>query len=447
MPPEHNSKAWDALQKAVALKENASPRGQAYIEALRARYEKNPPEDRSRLDSEYAEAMGRLAERYPDDPDAATLYAEALMDTTPWDYWRADGSPKPVTETILATLESVLADHPNHPGANHLYIHAVEAQRPEDGLPMARRLEDLVPGAGHLVHMPSHIYIRTGDYHAGSLANERAVKADQRYIAQCRQQGVYLLGYVPHNWHFLWATATLEGRSQRALEAALETRDRVDRDMMFKPGFGTLQHYYLLPTYARVRFGRWDTLLAQTEPALDTPYGRATWHYARGMAHTARGELEKAEKELAELNEIADKPALENTTVWDINSMAELMAIAADVLAGELAAARGDNDTAVRRLRAGVEKEDALNYNEPPDWYYPVRHSLGAVLLEAGRPAEAEAVYRADLEKFPENGWALKGLVQSLQAQDKTDQAAQARARWRKAWRHADIEVTASRIL
>lgn len=447
MPPENNAKAWAALQKAVALSGHASMRERAYIEALSARYAQDPPADRGSLDRAYAEAMGRLAERYPDDLDAATLYSEALMDTTPWNYWQAGGSPRPVTETILATLERVLARNPDHPGANHLYIHAVEAERPEQGLPAARRLEDLVPDAGHLVHMPSHIYIRTGDYHAGSLANERAVKSDQRYIAQCREQGLYELGYVPHNWHFLWATATFEGRSKRALEAAYETRNRVDRDMMDKPGFGTLQHYYLLPYYAHVRFGHWDTVLNQAEPPLDMPYGHATWRYARGLAYVARGDLDKAESELAALEALADKPALEDVTVWEINTMSHLMDIAGHVLAGELAAARGDYDNAVRRLRKGVEAEERLAYNEPPDWYFPVRHSLGAVLLEAGRPEEAEAVYRENLEKYPENGWALKGLSLSLEAQGRIDEVERVRKRFRQAWRRADIELESSRIL
>lgn len=447
MPPENNAPAWQALQKAVSLKDHASERHQAYIEALTARYVENPPVDRTALDEAYAEAMGKVAARYPEDADAATLYGEALMDTTPWDYWQADGAPKPVTEQILATLEAALALNPEHPGANHLYIHAVEKERPTHGLASAKRLEKLVPGSGHLVHMPSHIYIRTGDYHAGSLANERAVAADQAYIAQCRRQGIYPLGYVPHNWHFLWATTTLEGRSERAIEAAYETRERVDTQMMAEPGFGTLQHYYVLPLYAHVRFGQWDEVLATDEPPADLPYPRAVWHYARGLAHVGKGALDEAEAELASLRELAAKPELEETTIWDINPMSDLMAIAVDVLAGELAAKRGDYETAIARLRAGVEKESALNYDEPPDWYYPVRHSLGAVLLEADRLEEAEAVYRADLEVFPENGWALFGLWRSLEAQDAKEQADAVRERFERAWRHADIELTASRFI
>lgn len=447
MPPDHVPKAWEALEKAQSLKHHAGERHRAYIDALAERYEQDPPDDRGRLDDAYAEAMGEVAERYPDDPDAATLYAEALMDTTPWDYWEDDGSPKPVTGKILASLESVLADNPDHPGANHLYIHAVEKGRPEQGLAAAKRLEDLVPGAGHLVHMPSHIYIRTGDYHAGSLANERAVKADEAYIAQCRQQGVYPLGYVPHNWHFLWATATLEGRSERALEAARETRDRVDMDMIDQPGMGTLQHFYMLPLYAKTRFARWDEVLDAPRPPEDLLYPQGVWHYARGMAHVARDELDRAQSELENLRTIADDPGIENVTIWEINTMAQILAIADDVLSGELAAARGNHDEAVRRLRAGVAKEDALSYNEPPDWYSPVRLSLGAVLMAAGRADEAESVYRENLEQYPGNGWALYGLAESLKAQGKSAEADNALARFEKAWRHADVDLDASRLL
>lgn len=447
MPPDHVPKAWEALEKAQALKQHASERHRAYIDALAERYEQDPPDDRGRLDEAYADAMGEVAKRYPDDPDAATLYAEALMDTTPWDYWEDDGSPRPVTGKILATLESVLADSPEHPGANHLYIHAVEKERSGQGLAAAKRLEDLVPGAGHLVHMPSHIYIRTGDYHAGSLANERAVEADEAYLAQCRQQGVYPLGYVPHNWHFLWATATLEGRSERALEAARETRERVNMDMIDQPGMGTLQHFYVLPLYAKVRFGHWDEVLGAERPPEDLPYPQGVWHFARGMAHVARDEPDRAQSELENLRAIANDPRVENVTIWEINTMAQILAIAGDVLGGEIAAARGDHDEAIRRLRAGVAKEDALSYNEPPDWHSPVRLSLGAVLMAAGRADEAERVYRENLKRFPENGWGLFGLAESLEAQGKTEKANDVRDRFEKAWRHADVELDAPRLL
>lgn len=232
-----------------------------------------------------------------------------------------------------------------------------------------------------------------------------------------------------------------------ALEAAYETRERVVEDMLAEPGFGTLQHYYVLPLYAHVRFGQWDEVLASDEPPLDLPYPRAVWNYARGLAYVGKGQFDRAEAELAKLRELANDPVLEEITIWDINPMSELVAIAVDVLAGELAARRGDHEAAIARLRAGVEKEAALNYDEPPDWYYPVRHSLGAVLLEADRPAEAEAVYRADLDVFPENGWALFGLWRSLEAQGKKEEAELTRERFERAWRHADVELTASRFI
>ncbi|MEF8817410.1 MAG: hypothetical protein V5A58_11515 [Salinibacter sp.] len=447
MPDENVPKAYAALQKAQKYASNATAREQAYIEALSERYAKNPPDDRSSLDQAYAEAMGRVAEQYPDDPDAQVLYGEALMDTTPWDYWKENGDPKPVTETILATFESVMEDHPNHPGANHLYIHTVEAEHPEWGVKSAERLEDLVPGAGHLMHMPSHIYIRVGRYHEGSLANERAIEADQEYVAQCHAQGLYPVAYIPHNYHFLWATATLEGRSQRAIEAARSMAAKIDTSQMREPGLGTLQHYWITPLYAQVRFGKWDAILDRKKPADDLIYPMAVWHYARAMAFIATDRLDRAERELGRLRERLDHPELKEVTVWDINTTAHIMKIAARVVAGELAAARDSYPKAIQRLKEGVRLEDDLNYDEPPTWHHPVRQTLGAILLEADRPADAEQVYREDLERFPKNGWSLYGLMESLRAQGETQRATEVEQRFQEAWQYADVSLTSSRIL
>lgn len=447
MPDENVPKAFAALQKAQKHASNATEREQAYIEALSARYAEDPPDDRSPLDRAYADAMRELARQYPDDPDAQVLYGEALMDTTPWDYWQDNGEPKPVTDTIIATFESVMEDHPNHPGANHLYIHTVEAQHPEWGVKQAERLEDLVPGAGHLVHMPSHIYIRVGRYHEGSLANERAIDADSAYVTQCHAQGLYPVAYLPHNYHFLWATATLEGRSQRAIEAARSMAAKIDTSKMRDPGLGTLQHYWITPLYALVRFGKWDTILDRKKPAEDLIYPTAVWHYARATAFIATDRLDRAETELGRLRALLDHPELKEVTVWDINTTAHIMRIAAKVVAGELAAARGSYAKAIRHLKEGVRLEDDLNYDEPPTWHHPVRQTLGAVLLEADRPADAEEVYREDLERFPKNGWSLYGLKESLRAQGKTREAAEVERRFREAWQYADVSLASSRII
>lgn len=450
MNPDNNAEAWKKSQLAVKYADDATPGEKALIEALTHRYAQNPPEDRHSLDSAYAVAMGNVAREFPNDTEIQCLYAEAMMDLHPWDYWTIDQekNPRPWTPQILKTLNQVIKIDSLHAGANHLYIHAIEASAtPEKGLPHARRLEELVPGAGHLVHMPSHIYIRTGDYHEGTLANERAVKADNEYITQCRQQGIYVLGYVPHNSHFLWATATMEGRKKRSIDAARNTARLVDTTMMRKPGMGTLQHYRLIPLYSYVRFGQWDSILSYPKPAEDLIYPVGLWHYARGMAYTGKGELDKAARELELVQNAAMDERLKEVTIWEINTTQELMQIASLVLKGELKAKRGNFDKAIASLREAAEIERQLSYNEPPDWFFPVKHSLGAVLLEAGKPREAEQVYRNDLKKFPDNGWSLKGLQQSLIEQNKASEAAQIQKRFDEAWKYADIELDASRIM
>jgi tetratricopeptide (TPR) repeat protein len=340
----------------------------------------------------------------------------------------------------------VIERDPDHPGSNHLYIHAVEAQEPEKALPNANRLRELVPGAGHLVHMPSHVYIRTGDYHQGTLANERAVKADNEYVIQCRQQGIYPLAYVPHNYHFLWATATMEGRSERSLKAARNTSELVDTETMREPGLGTLQHYWVIPLYDNVRFARWDKILTYPVPEKDLIYPRGVWHYARGMAYVGQGKLGKASDELGKLSTIAADDTLKEVTIWDINTTQELMKIASLVLEGELFARQDNFNKSISLLKEAVEIEDQLNYNEPPDWFFPVRHNLGSILLEADRPEEAEEVYRTDLAKFPDNGWSLYGLWQSLKVQEKDNEADKIKRSFEKAWEHADVELSASRL-
>jgi tetratricopeptide (TPR) repeat protein len=446
MDAADNPRAYEATQRALEVKDKASEPERAYIEALTKRYAKDAPDDRSPLDLAYAEAMAKVVQRYPDDPDAASLYAEALMDTMPWRYWEPDGSPKPATVTLIATLESVLATHPDHPLANHLYIHAVEKVHPDRAVAAADRLRDLVPGAGHLVHMPGHIYIRIGRYSDAILANEKAIVADDSYLAQCHAQGLYPVAYVPHNHHFLAAAASFIGDRDKALAAALHMRSHQDTKLMRQPGYATLQHYWSIPYFVWVRFGNWDEILADPAPDDDLIYPTGIWSYARGLAQVRKGDLDAAEASLKRLAYIADDPEMAATRLWETNTMAQILAISREVLAGEIALARGQQDKAIGHLETAVRLEDVLIYMEPSDWYVPSRHNLGAALLAAGRPAEAETVYRKDLEVYPGNGWALMGLEQSLRAQGNAGEVDRIQQKFKKVWAAAEPETPSSRL-
>lgn len=436
--------AYEAIQKAIALKNYATEREQAYIWAMSKRYAPEPVKDRSELELAYANAMREVAQRYPDDVDAQTIFVEALMDTMPWDYWLEDGSPKPETVEMIDTLESVFERNRDHLGALHLYIHVVEKERPELGLEAADRLRDLVPGAGHLAHMPSHIYIRTGRYHDAVLSNQQAIHADDAYLSQNQVEGIYPLAYKPHNHHFLWFAALMSGQSKIALEAAEQTA-KVDPKLLEEVDLaGALQHYSTIPLFTLIRFSQWDEILATPAPA--QPYPKAIWHYARGMAFLGKRQSTRATQELKELQKIAANPALKELKIWGFNSTASVLEIAKQVLSGELAAQKRQYDQAIAHLKTAVELEDALVYTEPPDWYRPTRQALAKVLLEAGKAEEAEQVYRADLNIYPENGWSLYGLAQSLQAQGKTQEAQSIQTQFQTAWKHADISLTAAQF-
>lgn len=443
-------RAWELVQKAVALADKVSEEERAYIAALAARYAEKPPVDRAPLDQAFTAGMRAVVVKFPDDLDARAILAEAIMDEHPWDYWDLKTrKPRRWTPEILGLLEGIMARKPGHVAANHLYIHAVEASpTPQMGESAADRLGTLVPGAGHLVHMPSHIYLRTGRYADGSAANEAAIRADQAYITQCRSGGIYPLAYHPHNWHFLWMTATFEGRSARAIEAAQHVHDKVPADKMHDHAWGVLQHYNALPLYAYARFGKWQEILNAPPPDASLDYPTAVWHYTRGLALVNTSRVAEAEKELAVLEGIlsGDEQELTRTTLWDINSAYALMQIGRRLLAGEIAAKKGDTKTAIKLLEKAADMELSLNYDEPPDWYYPVRHSLGAVYLEAGRAKDAEKVYRTDLQWYPENGFALFGLEQALAAQGKSAEAAEVHARFVKTWARADHTLTSSRF-
>lgn len=440
--------AYDAIQKAISLLDNETHREIDYVMALAKRYTIEEFEDRFSLDQAYSDAMRELAKNYPDDLDAATMFAESLMDLHPWDYWLKDGTPEPWTPEILSTLEGVMKIDPDHHGANHLYIHSVEASKnPEIGLISANKLRFLAPGAGHLVHMPAHIYIRTGKYHEGSLANIRAVESDEEYINQCNQQGFYPLAYYPHNYHFLWATATLEGDSKTAIDAAIKTSQKPPDSLMNLCGYQTLQHFAVIPLYAYITFGKWDEILNYPEPQKDRLYPQGVWHYARGMAFVAKDEFTNAERELAYLEDLRSNKNVEDLSIWGINSAGSLLKIAYEVLNGELASKKKNYKLALNHLRKAVELEDGLRYDEPPTWFYPCRHNLGAVLIEAGKYSEAQKVYEKDLIDIPDNGWALFGLYQALIKQEKTVEAENVESKFKEVWKYSDVILTSSRIL
>lgn len=441
MNPEDVPAAWAALERALALAASESPVNRALIDALGARYAPEPIEDRSALDRAYADALRAVAARYPGDADVQSLFAEALMDTMPWDYWNADGSPKPETEEVLAALERARDTNPDHPMALHLWIHAVEKQRPELGVEAAERLGPLVPAAGHLVHMPGHVWIRVGRYHDAVVANQKAVRADDDYLAQCHAQGLYPIGYVPHNHHFLWVAATLAGERATALESARHMGHHAG--MMGMEGMEFLQHFAMSPLYAQAVFEAWDAILAAPAPPDSLAYPTGVWHFARGLAFARTGRPDEAQRELDALRPLAADASLAEI-VAALNSLQSILQIADVYLAGEIAAARGEPDAAVALLEEAVRREDALIYDEPPPWALPSRWALGRVLLGAGRPAEAEAVYRADLRVYPENGRALYGLQQSLRAQGRAADADALQPRIDAAWQHADVALVAS---
>ena len=443
MDPANEPVALELVQKAMSLKSKASSREQAYIEALAKRYT-GKPEDRKAADEAFAGAMGEVAKRFPEDLDAQALWAESVMDLRPWGYWMPDGAPYEGTSEIVTTIESVLDRNPNHPLALHLYIHLMEpTETPEKAEAAADRLLMLMPGAGHMVHMPSHIYQRIGRYEDSAKSNELAVLADEDYITQCRAQGLYPMGYYPHNIHFLWFASSMDGRGQLAIDTARKVAakipDEVLKEMPLTAGFR------VVPYYALTRFGRWDEMLKEPAPPADALYLTGVWHYARGLSFLGKGKLAEAEKELAEVKRIAANPALEHA-LFSPNTAAAIFSIAPEVLGAEIAAAKKNYDEAIAHLEKAVRLEDGLVYTEPSEWHYPPRHALGAILLEAGRPQEAETIYWEDLRRNRENGWALYGLTKALEAQGKTEQAALMKKRFEKAWSRADVELTASRM-
>jgi tetratricopeptide (TPR) repeat protein len=442
MTPENGRLAYAAVQQAMETRAHSSSRERALIKALAARYAADGAGDRSVLNRAYATAMEKVAARFAGDPDIATLFADAQMNTMPWDYWQKDGSPKAETGQVLALLESIIARNPDHPGALHYHIHLLEASKdPDRAERSADRLGSLMPAAGHMVHMPAHIYIRVGRYADAAEANERAIRADEDYLSQCQAQGLYPVSYYPHNLHFLWAAATLEGRKTVAVEAARQVAAKVPHH--HAGALAWTADFPVTPMLAYARFGLWQDALTEPRPPATEPYATGIWHYARGRAFVARNQLDRAALELTALKSVMQHQAFAST-LKDLPLLTNLQ-IASRVVEGELAAQQGDDDTAIHVLREAVAIEDGLPYSEPPIWHQPTRQVLGAVLLEAGRPADAEEVYREDLKVFRENGWSLFGLMESLKAQlHRSLEAAEIERRFEKAWARADVTLRSS---
>lgn len=445
MSEEDGRVAYAAAREAARLAPGTSAAEQAYIAALQTRFVESGAGDRAALDAAFASSMQALAARMPDDPDAVTLAAAAFMQTIAWDYWLPDGSPKPGVHDAMTALETIAARLPAHGGAHHFLIHLVEAS--DRYVDRAERSADLLaplmPSAGHMVHMPSHIYIRVGRYKDAADANERAALADEDYIAQCRAQGVYPVAYYPHNLHFLWAVGTIEGRSAVAIASARKVAAKVPHHMAGRLSW--THEFPIIPLFALVTFGQWSDILSEPKPESATPYPAAIWHYARALARVARGELDRARVELSAIERLRTHEAFITTlaaTALPLN-----LDIAMQEVRSAIALGAGDFDAAIAAAEKGVALQDAMPYSEPALWHRPVRLQLGQALLDAGRPADAEAVYREEIRRLPENGWGLFGLWRSLEAQGRVDAARAAHARFEKAWARADTALASTTMM
>lgn len=439
------SPALAAIEQAKAVAHHASPSEQALIEALALRYAAEPGVDRAGLDQAYADAMAEVHARFPDDPEIAVLYADAVMNTSPWDYWEADGAtPKGRIGEAIAAVEGVLAANPDHVGAIHLYIHLTEASTtPERAEPHADRLAGLMPGAGHIVHMGAHTFYRIGRFQDSAEVNKQAVAADEAYLAKVDDQGYWRYGYHPHNVHFVVVSAFMAGDAASALDYARRLDGKVSDEIAAQVGW--IQAIKQAPYFVHAHLSDPATVLALPDPGADFPYVRAAWHYARGVALARNGELEPARDEAARIAALAQDKELSYPA--DIAFVVQdVFAIARHVLEARIAWAEGDLERAIREFELAVQIQDSLAYLEPPFWYYPVRQSLGATLLEAGRPEEAEQVFAASLEQVPDNGWALWGLMTAQQAQGDQTAAERSRAQFENVWAGAGDPLDLARL-
>ncbi len=443
MNANRSAAAWEALQRALDELDNEAPVERALVEALEARYAETPPKERDELDAAFADAMADVWKRFPNDTDVGTIYAESMMVLTPWELYECDRTPAHErTETIVATLDRVLELEPNHAGANHLMIHAVEPSAdPSRGLPAADRLSDLVPGSGHMQHMPSHIYVQTGMWDRSIEQNTKAMEQDDRYRALAPNQGIQHM-YMTHNSHMLAFSAMMVGREAQALDAANQQWTDMDDEtleaaaLFFDP--------WMCSKYdVMKRFGRWDDLLDSPEPPAFLPVTKTVWHAHRAIAYAAKKDFEKAEEEYDAF--CAARIAIPTPPIPDLaQTTRDFLDVSNLFIKAEIALQKEDWERAARLLEAAAILEDDLGYGEPPMWLQPVRHTLGAVYLEAGQPANAERAYREDLAKWPENGWSLFGLSRALEAQGRTEEAASIRERFDTVWANADAPITSS---
>ena len=438
--PPHEQAAYEAVQKALSLAPGATESESDYIQALATRYSPDPKINLRKLDADYAKAMRELHKRYPDDLDAATLYAESLMDLHPWKLWSLDGRPTEGTDEIVALLESVLRGDPQHIGANHYYIHAMEASpHPERALLSATRLETLVPAAGHLVHMPAHIYMRTGDYSASARSTGRGAEVDRVYLRESGTTGgMYDMMYYCHNLHFLAASSSMAGDFRHAKEAANELAEHVGPMLHDMP---VAETYLPTPIFVLVRFHKWDDVLKLPPPDATLAMTTAFWHFARGSAFAAEGKIGMAETEQKILESTRKQTSADLEFSFYGNKAQTFLELAANILDARIAAARGESEQAIKYWEKAVEIEDTLYYGEPPEWFYPARESLGAALLLNGHADRAEAVFRADLDQYPRNPRSLFGLLKSLEAQKKSAGAEQVRREFEAAWKNADMAL------
>jgi tetratricopeptide (TPR) repeat protein len=440
---EREKQAFQTIQEAQKLAASAPPIEKDYVAALAARYSGEANPNYKKLALDYASAMGSLSQKYPDDLDAATLYAESLMNLNPWRLWSLDGQPWERTEEIVHVLESVLRRDPNHAGANHLYIHALEASpHAERALPSAKRLETMVPNAAHLVHMPAHIYIRTGDYNAAAKNNVDAVTVDKAYLRQIGTfSSTYNLIYYSHNLHFLSAAQAMAGNFAAAKQAADELEAHI-RPLV--GSFPESESYLPTPIFVLVRFHRWDDILNSSPPEPNLAMTNALWHFARGSAAAALGKIEMAGAERTVLETVRRKTSPEQEFGMNYNKARDFLNLAASILDARIAMAHGENDHAIQDWIKAVQIEDGFKYNEPPEWFYPVRESLGAALLASGKAADAEEVFREDLRRNPRNPRSLFGLMHCLKAQQKEADAAWVEREFHAAWKNADTKLRLS---
>ena len=442
MSPENRIQAYKAIKKALDLSKKSSEKEQDYIRALSTRYDGNPKTNRDKLDKAYAKAMEELSRKYPDDNDAASLYAEALMNTMPWDYWADNGNPKPDTVKVIESLERVLKNNPNHPLAIHLYIHAVEASsNPSRAEKYADKLADLVPGAGHLVHMPAHIYWRVGRYNDASIANINAAKVDEDYIAQCNSQGLYPAMYYPHNIHFLWAASTMEGRSELSINSALKVSNYIKDEQIRQIPF--IEFFQTLPLLSYIRFAKWEEILSYKKPNEDFKFSLGIYHYARSIAFSSLGNFDKAKNEQKKI--LVNNQSNEIKVLIKAGQPSDKLLEISNLLAlGQIELNKEDFSSAIEYFKNAVKIQDQLPYREPEFWYYPTRQTLGHALLLNKNFNEAVKVFNRDLKQYPKNGWSYYGLYMAYIGLNNKVMSDKALEKFNKIWQFSDIKLNSS---